>query len=100
MSHTTIFSKGFTLENPVAASYQSGYHLTGAVDGSETTSGGMEFGVGDTQYGLALGAYSNDCEGPPECDPYIRGTLSAIWGGFGIGFGVNEEQQTFGHKHV
>lgn len=96
MSHTTLFSNGFTLENPVAVAYQSGYHFTGTFDGAETTSGGVEFGVGDTQYGLALGAYSNACEENVECDPFIRGSLSAIWGGFGVGFGVQEDLYTVG----
>ena len=87
ITNTALFSKGFTLENPVAASYQGGYRGTLALDGSDTTSFGLDFGVGDTTYGFTLGAYSNGCDG---CDAFIRGNMSAIWGGFGIGFGIQE----------
>jgi len=93
ITNTTLFSKGFTLENPVAASYQSGYRASATLDGSDTTSFGLDFGVGDTTYGFAIGAYSNSCDG---CDAYVRGTLSAIWGSFGLGFGVQEDLYTIG----
>ncbi len=92
-NHPTLFSNGFTFENPVASSYQDGYHLTSALDGAESTSFGLEAGVGDTQYGFAVGAYSNGCD---VCDPYVRGTVSAIWGGFGLGFGVQQDLYTMG----
>ena len=94
-SYTTLslYSNGFIFENPVAASYQNSYKATLSIDGSTSTSGGLDFGVGDTQYGLGLGIYSNGCDG---CDAYIRGTLSAIWGGFGLGFGVQEDLYTMG----
>lgn len=58
-TNTTLFSNGFTFQNPVAASYQPGYRMTLAVDGSDTTSGGLDLGLGDSQYGLAIGTYSN-----------------------------------------
>lgn len=93
ITHTALYSKGFTLENPVAASYQSGYRATGSLDGADSTSLGVDFGVGDTVYGFSVGAYSNACGG---CDAFIRGTLSAIWGGFGFGFGVQEDLYTVG----
>lgn len=93
---TTLFSNGFTMPNPVAASYQSTYRMAAAVDGSDTTSFGVDVGVGDTQYGLALGVYSNACPDGEECDAYVRGVMSAIWGSFGIGFGVQEDKYTAG----
>lgn len=92
-NHPTLFSNGFTFENPVASSYQNGYHLTTVIDGSENSSFGAEVGVGDTQYGVALGAYSNGCD---SCEAYARGTLSAIWGAFALGFGVQQDLYTMG----
>lgn len=96
ITNTTMFSKGFTMENPVAASYQNGYRGTLALDGSDTTSFGVDMGVGDTTYGFTLGAYSNACEEGRECEAFIRGNISAIWGGFGIGFGIQEDLYTMG----
>lgn len=93
VANTTLFSNGFTKENPVAASYQSQYRLTGSLDGSNSTSFGTEFGVGDSTYGFALGAYSNSCSG---CEAYVRGTMSAIWGSVGMGFGVQDGLYDFG----
>lgn len=93
MNHSTLFSNGFTMDNPMAGAYQSGYHLTGALDGTDSTSFGAEFGVGDGQYGLGLGLYSNSCE---ECSAFARATLGAIWGGFAMGLGVQEDLYTFG----
>ncbi len=93
ITNTALFSKGFTKENPVAASYQNGYRATGVADGSDTTSFGVDLGVGDTTYGMAIGAYSNSCDG---CEAFVRGALSAIWGGFGFGFGVQEDLYTVG----
>ncbi len=92
-NHTALYSNGFILENPVAASYQNGYRFTGSLDGSESSSVGVEGGLGDNQYGLALGYYSNDCDG---CDANLRGSISAIWGKLGIGLGVQEDLYTLG----
>ena len=93
LTHTSLFSNGFTFENPIGVSYQDQYRLTGALDGADSSSFGAEFGVGDTKYGFAVGAYSNGCDG---CESYIRGTMSAIWGWFGLGFGVQEDLYTVG----
>lgn len=86
-TNTLLFSNGFTQENPVSLSYQNGYRLTTAIDGSNSTSFGVDAGVGDGQYGIGIGAYSNSCSG---CESFIRGALSAIWGEFGLGFGVQD----------
>ena len=80
-----LFSNGFTMANPVALSYQSGYRGTLAIDGSDSTSFGADVGVGDGQYGLALSAYSNGCDG---CEAFVRGGLSAIWDPFAFGVAV------------
>jgi hypothetical protein len=93
VTHTTLFSNGFTKENPVALSYQSNYRLTAAIDGSDSTSFGVDMGVGDSTCGMALGVYSNGCDG---CSAYVRGGLSAIWGSLGIGIGIQEDLYTFG----
>ncbi len=93
LTNTALFSNGFTFQNPLGVSYQDQYRLTASVDGSDSTSFGAEFGVGDTKYGFALGVYSNGCDG---CDAFVRGTMSAIWGWFGFGFGVQEDLYTIG----
>ncbi len=93
LTNTALFSNGFTYENPVGVSYQDQYRLTASIDGADSSSFGTEFGVGDTKYGFALGAYSNACDG---CEAYIRGTMSAIWGWFALGFGVQEDLYTLG----
>ncbi|MCB0377320.1 MAG: hypothetical protein KDD33_02415 [Bdellovibrionales bacterium] len=92
-TNVTTVSNGFTFDNPVGASYQKNYRATAFIDGSTSTSLGIDGGVGDSQYGLGLAYYSNSCDG---CDGYIRGTMSAIWGGFGMGFGVREDVYTMG----
>ena len=92
-THLNLFSNGFTYDNPVAASYQQGYHVTGSLDGADSTSFGLDMGIGDGQYGFAAGVYSNGCEG---CESFVRGTLGAIWGGFGIGFGVQDGYYSMG----
>ncbi|MEM7646222.1 MAG: hypothetical protein AAF203_04885, partial [Pseudomonadota bacterium] len=93
VNNTTLFSNGFTFQNPVAVSYEQGYRASVTADGSDTTSFGLDAGLGDGQYGMAIGAYSNSCDG---CEAYVRGTLSAIWSGFGLGFGVQEDLYTVG----
>ncbi len=90
---STLYSKGFTRDNPMAVSYQTGYRLTGSLDGGDGTGLGIEGGLGDGQYGLAIGHYSNDCEG---CDGNLRGSISAIWGRLGVGLGVIEDHYSLG----
>lgn len=92
-THISLFSNGFTFDNPVGAAYEDGYRGTLSVDGTTSTSGGLDIGVGDTQYGLGLGFYSNGCDG---CEGYARANLGAIWGGFGFGFGIQEDLYTVG----
>ena len=92
----TLFSNGFTLVNPVGASYEAGYRSGISIDGADSTSFGIDAGLGDGQYGMALGAYSNSCDEGEACDAFIRGAVSAIWGGFGLGFGVQEDRYTIG----
>lgn len=91
--NVNLFSSGFTRENPVALAYQTGYRLTAAIDGTTSTSFGADVGVGDGQYGLALAAYSNGCDG---CDAYIRGGLAMIWEPFALGVAIQEDVYTFG----
>ena len=93
MTNLTLVSNGFTAENPVGASYQGGYRGTLEIDGNDPTNFGLEAGLGDAQYGLALSYYSNGCD---NCDSLVRGSLSAIWDWFGLGFGVAENLFSIG----
>ena len=52
MNHFSIVSNGFTFDNPVGASYQNSYKGTLLIDGTTSTSGGLDLGVGDSQYGF------------------------------------------------
>lgn len=92
-NHTTLYSKGFTKENPVGASYQNQFKATGSMDGSDSSGLGAEAGIGNGQYGMALGYYSNDCTG---CESRLSGAVSAIWSDVGVGLGLQESSYTFG----
>ncbi|MCB0407450.1 MAG: hypothetical protein KDD34_04540 [Bdellovibrionales bacterium] len=96
------YSNGYTKENPSGVAYQDAYRLslqfdTGDNDDNSNTPDvdgtGVEAGVGNGSYGLAVGYYDRDCNG---CDSTVAGALGAFFGNFGLGIRFEEEIYSMG----
>ncbi len=96
---TLNFSNGFMPENPVGVIYQQGVRLTGEGDHGDDSQGndnagfGGELGIGDGQYGLAVGYYNRDCE---SCDGDFVGALGVSFADVGLGIRFAEELYSAG----
>jgi hypothetical protein len=102
ITSTVNYSNGFTQENPAGVAYQNSIRLSGHFDfgdhdddsSTDDIDGfGGEFGVGNGQYGFALGYYERDCD---TCEEEVAGALGAFFGGFGIGLRFEEELYSAG----
>jgi hypothetical protein len=95
---TVNYSNGFTGENPVGVTYQNSMRVTGEFDtgdssGSDTQGLGGEIGIGNGQYGVALGYYDRDCTG---CDGNLSGALGIQFGSIAFGLKFQEDISSLG----
>tara|TARA_R110000868_G_scaffold132380_2_gene343120 strand:- start:48205 stop:48981 length:777 start_codon:yes stop_codon:yes gene_type:complete len=91
---TVNYSNGFTHENPVGTIYQGGARFSLQYDDNDNNSGlGGELGIGQGNYGLALGYYKNDCD---SCDGDIAAAAAGSLGTFSLGLRVEEDLLTLG----
>lgn len=90
MTSTVNFSKGFTSENPVGVIYQEKIRLTAQGDTGDNRNDGLggELGIGNGQFGAAIGYYNRDCEG---CNDNIAGAIGISFGMVGMGLRVGED---------
>ena len=96
---TLNFSNGYMPENPVGVIYQQGVRLTAEGDhgddnqGNDNNGFGGELGIGDGQYGLAVGYYNRDCD---NCEGDFVGALGVSFSDVGLGFRFAEELYSVG----
>lgn len=93
---TVNFTNGFTSENPVGVIYQDKVRATAQGDTGDDASGdalGGEVGIGNGQFGFAVGYYSRDCN---NCDANISGALGVSFSGVGVGIRVAEDIMSAG----
>jgi hypothetical protein len=92
----TLYSSGFTRQNPVGVAWQKGGRISLAHDrGDDDQSKGYggELGIGQGDLGLAIGYYERDCD---NCDETVLGAVGFTMGGIGAGATLHEDSNTLG----